>query len=160
MNNTFTDKIGKFKKFLTKHLSFILTISITYLLGILFVIFQCITTGTLAEVCIGGVTTTVQIEINAVEVLINSLVPTTVTYVLGCVMVNIVETLEGKTTAYFYSIVTCFFTFVYAMVFCIYLVMGISLCWIIGELFVTILLLTLNLLCYKEKFINRNHGLT
>lgn len=160
MKNTFIDKIGKFKKFLTKHLSFILTMSITYLLGILFVIFQCNAASTTAEVCVGNITTTVPIEINALEVLINSLVPTTVTYVLGCVMVNIVEALEGKATEYFYSIVTCLFTFMYAMVFCIYLVMGISLGWIIGELFVTILLLTLNVLCYKEKFVNRNHGLT
>ncbi len=160
MKNTFTDKIRKFKKFLTIHLSFILTISITYLLGILFVIFQCITTSSSAKVCIAGVATTVPIEINALEIVINSLVPTTVTYVLGCVMVNIVETLQGKTTAYLYNIITCFFTFMYAIVFCIYLVMGISLGWIIGELFVTILLLALNLLCYKEKFVNRNHGLT
>jgi hypothetical protein len=160
VKNTFIDKIGKFKKFLTKHLSFVLTMSITYLLGILFIIFQCNTADTTVEVCVGNITTTIPIEINALEVLINSLVPTTVTYVLGCVMVNIVEVLEGKSTEYLYSIITCFFTFVYAMVFCIYLVMGISLGWIIVELFVTILLLILNVLGYKEKFVNRNHGLT
>lgn len=160
MKHIFIEKIEKFKKFLTKHLSFVLTMSITYLLGILFVIFQCYAASATAEVCVGNVTRTVPIETNALEVLINSLVPTTVTYVLGCVMVNIVEVLEGKATEYLYSIVTCFFTFVYAMVFCIYLVMGISFGWIIGELFVTILLLTLNVLGYKEKFVNRNHGLT
>lgn len=150
----------RFKKFFTRHLSFILTLIITYLLGILFVIFQCIATGTTTEVCVEGVVTTVPTNINVVEVLINSLVPTTVTYVLGCVMVNIVEALEGKIAGYFWNIVTCILIFMYAIVFCIYLVMEFSVGWIIAEFFVTILLLTMNVLCYKEKFVNKNHGLT
>lgn len=152
--------IEKFKDFLTKHLSFILTILITYLLGILIVIFQCIAREPTVEVCVENITKTVTYEINVVEVLINSLGPTTITYVLGCVMVNIVEALQGKNTVYLYSIITCISVFIYAIVFCIYLVIDFSVGGIIMELIATIIILIFNLLSYREKFVNRNHGLT
>ena len=130
--------------FIKEHFGFILTMVITYVVGIMLIIVQYIA---------------LQGEKNLIEVFLNSLIPTTITYVLGCVLVNITELLKEKSDNYFFNIVTCLLVMIYALLFCIYVMIGFSNVWIIIELMATIILLVFNVLCYKEKYIHRNHGL-
>ena len=78
--------------FIKEHLGFILTMVITYVVGIMLIIVQYIA---------------LQGEKNLIEVFLNSLIPTTITYVLGCVLVNITELLQEKSDNYFFNI-SCF----------------------------------------------------
>lgn len=97
---------------------------------------------------------------NFMKALLDSLIPTTITYVLGCVLVNISELLRDKANDYVYNIFTCIFVMIYAIIFCMYVMTGISTLWIVIELVLTATLLWLNLMCYKEKYKHRNHSLT
>ena len=74
-------------EFVKEHLGFILTIVITYVLGISLIIVQYIALGD------GN---------DFMKVLLDSLIPTTITYVLGCVLVNISELLRDKSNNYVY----------------------------------------------------------
>lgn len=65
-------------EFVKEHLGFVLTIIITYVLGISLINVQYMA---LSE------------DSNFMKVLLDSLIPTTITYVLGCVLVNISELL-------------------------------------------------------------------
>lgn len=132
-------------EFIKEHLGFILTIVITYVLGISLIIVQCIALGD------GN---------DFMKVLLDSLIPTTITYVLGCVLVNISELLRDKSNNYVFNIFTCIFVMIYAIIFCMYVMTGISTIWIILEAFLTAILLWLNIMCYKEKYKHRNHSLT
>lgn len=82
------------------------------------------------------------------------------TSVLGCVLVNISELLRDKADDYVYNIFTCIFVMIYAIIFCMYVMIGFSIPWIIIELVFTAALLWLNVMCYKEKYKHRNHSLT
>ena len=84
---------------------------ITYVVGIMLIIVQYIA---------------LQGEKNLIEVFLNSLIPTTITYVLGCVLVNITELLQEKSDNYFFNIVTCLLVMIYALLFCIYVMIGFS----------------------------------
>ena len=109
-------------EFVKEHLGFILTIVITYVLGISLIIVQYIALGD------GN---------DFMKVLLDSLIPTTITYIF-----------------------TCIFVMIYAIIFCMYVMTGISKIWIILEAFFTAILLWLNIMCYKEKYKHRNHSLT
>ena len=88
------------------------------------------------------------------KVLLDSLIPTTITYVLGCVLVNISELLRDKSNNYVFNIFTCIFVMIYAIIFCMYVMTGISIAWIILEtLFTGVLLLSL---LWSLKFIKNN----
>lgn len=132
-------------EFIKEHLGFILTMTITYVLGIILVIVQYI--------ALDG-------DKNFMEVFLSSLIPTTITYVLGCVLVNITELLRDKSDNYIFNIFTCIFVMIYAMIFCMYVMVGFSLWWVIGEFVATDFLIWLNIKCYDEKYKHRNHGLT
>ncbi len=131
-------------EFIKEHLGFILTMIITYILGIVLIIVQYI--------ALDG-------DKNFMEVFLNSLIPTTITYVLGCVLVNIAELLRDKSDNYVFNIFTCLFVMIYALIFCMYIMVEFSLVWVVVEFLVTILLLWLNIMCYNEKYKHRNHGL-
>lgn len=131
-------------EFIKEHLGFILTMIITYILGIVLIIVQYI--------ALDG-------DKNFMEVFLNSLIPTTITYVLGCVLVNIAELLRDKSDNYVFNIFTCLFVMIYALFFCMYIMVEFSLVWVVVEFLVTILLLWLNIMCYNEKYKHRNHGL-
>lgn len=130
--------------FIKEHLGFILTILCTYVIGILLVIVQY---HALTD------------DKNFLNVFLDTLIPTTITYVLGCVLVNIADLLQEKADDYIFTILTCFFVVVYILVFVIYVMMGFSCGWAIVETIFTALLLILNILSYKEKNKHRNHGL-
>lgn len=132
-------------KFIKEHLGFILTIIITYAVGISLIIVQFLALGE------GTV---------FMQVLLDSLIPTTITYVLGCVLVNISELLRDKSDNYVFNIFTCIFVMIYAIIFCIYMMTGFSEVWIVVEMICTSVLLLLNVVCYKEKYQHRNHSLT
>lgn len=97
---------------------------------------------------------------NFMKVFLDSLIPTTITYVLGCVLVNIAELLREKSDNYIFNIFTCIFVMIYAIIFCMYVVAGFSVSWIIVEFLATAILLGLNVMCYNEKYKHRNHSLT
>lgn len=125
------------------HLAFILTTLITYVFGVLFVVFEAMNSTE-----------------NLLKITLDNFVPTTITYVLGCVLVNIAEFLqENEKNHYIYNILTCFFVIVYAIIFTIYLSTGYTKLWFIFEIVITAALLYFNVRCYQEKFKNRNHGL-
>lgn len=132
------------KDFIKKHLAFILTISTTYILGIALILIQC-----LAQ----------KDGENYFEIFLESIVPTTITYVLGCVWVNIVEIVQNQTEHYVWNLITCFFVFLYALLFSAYLITGFTFVWIFIEFVATLLMLTLNILCYREKSLHRKHSL-
>lgn len=128
-----------------EHLGFILTIVITYVLGICLIIVQYIA---------------LDDNKDFIEVLLDSLIPTTITYVLGCVLVNIAELLKNKSDNYVFNIFTCIFVMIYAIIFCMYVIAGFSGIWIVLELIFTATLLWMNFMCYIEKYKHRNHSLT
>lgn len=130
--------------FIKEHLGFILTMLITYVIGILLVIVQYIA---LTD------------DKNFMNIFLDSLIPTTITYVLGCVLVNIADLLHDKADNYVFNIFTCLLVMIYTLVFCIYVITGFSCGWVIGEIVFTVALLILNILCYNEKYKHRNHGL-
>lgn len=132
-------------EFIKEHLGFILTIVITYVLGISLIIIQYIA---------------LDHSNGFMKVLLDSLIPTTITYVLGCVLVNISELSRDKSNNYVFNIFTCIFVMIYAIIFCMYVMTGISIAWIILETLFTGVLLWLNVMCYKEKYKHRNHSLT
>lgn len=132
-------------KFIKEHLGFILTILITYILGICLIIVQYVSSNN---------------NNNFMELLLNSFIPTTITYVLGCVLVNISEFIKQRTKYYVYNIFTCFSVFIYAMIYCIYIITGYSFVWTFIEIVFTCSIIYLNIKCYQEKYKNRNHKLT
>lgn len=132
-------------EFIKEHLGFILTMTITYVLGVILIIVQYI--------ALDG-------DNNFMKVFLDSLIPTTITYVLGCVLVNISELLKNKSENYVFNIFTCIFVMIYAIIFCMYVMTGFSVLWIIGEFVATAFLIWLNIMCYKEKNIHRRHDLT
>ncbi len=133
-------------QFVKEHLGFILTASVTYIVGILLIVVQYISHDQ-------------SVNINIMEVFLNSIIPTTITYVLGCVLVNIADLLKGKADAYVFNIFACLSVMIYALIFCIYVMIGFSCVWVIVESVLTIGLLWLNTMCYNERYQNKNHGI-
>lgn len=131
-------------QFIKDHLGFVLTIIVTYIVGIVLIVVQYIS---------------LDHSENFMEVFLNSIVPTTITYVLGCVLVNIADLLQRKADNYVYNILTCLLVMIYALVFCIYVMAGFNFGWVIGETVFTVGLLCLNIMCYNEKYQNKNHGI-
>lgn len=127
-----------------EHFGFILTAIVTYMVGIVLIRFQYISND--------------QTEI-FLEVFLNSIIPTTITYVLGCVLVNIADLLQGKADDYVFNILTCLSVMIYALIFCIYVTSDFSCGWVVGETVLTVGLLWLNIMCYNEKYQNKNHGI-
>lgn len=140
--------------FIKEHLGFILTIVITYVIGIILVIIQY-----RASKIIPTSNSIPNNNSNFMEVFLNSMIPTTITYVLGCVLVNIVDLLENNANNYIYNIFTCFCVMIYAFIFCLYVMEKFTFMWAIFEVVLTVALLLLNLMCYKEKYKNTHHGL-
>lgn len=132
-------------EFIKEHLGFILTLVITYVLGIILIIVQYIAVGD---------------DKNFMKMLLDSLVPTTITYVLGCVLVNISELLKESASNYVFNLFTCIFVMIYAIIFCMYVMTGFSVIWIVLEFLFTLVLLVLNVMCYREKYKHNNHSLT
>lgn len=133
-------------EFLKEHFAFILTIFITYMFSGMLIVIQFIMLG-------GG---------NAerfFDIVLNSLVPTTITYVFGCVLVNIVELLKEKADGCVFNIITICMVFLYAMAFTVYWETGFMWGWVFGELLATAFIIYLNILCYRERYRNRSHGL-
>lgn len=134
------------ENFIKEHFSFILTILITYSFSILFIIFQFL------ALDVGK-------EEQFFDIMLNSLVPTTITYAFGCVLVNIVELFKDKTDDYIFNVFAIYLIVIYAIVFIFYWFTGFTWGWVFGELIATALIIFFNILCYREKYRNRNHTL-
>ena len=133
------------KDFLKEHFAFILTIFVTYVFNIVFIVVQF--------VMIDGTSAALFFDI-----MLNALIPTTITYVFGCVLVNIVELFKDNAENYVFNILTICMVFIYAIAFVIYWKTGFMWEWLYGELIATAFMICLNILCYREKYRNRNHG--
>lgn len=132
-------------EFFKEHVGFILTLVVTYVLGISLVAVQYLASDAADK--------------NLLQLMLESLVPTTITYVLGCVLVNLVELIQNNSGNFVFNLFACIFVMLYAIIFCMYLITGFSVLWALVEGILTAGLLYLNVLCYKEKFDHRNHGL-
>lgn len=135
------------ENFIKEHLAFILTMMITYIFCIIFIVAQILALDDWA------------MEYTVFDIVLNSIVPTTITYTLGCVLVNIVDLLKNKAERYVYNILTMMMIVVYAMVFTFYWSTGFMWGWLVGELLATFMLVYLNVLCYREKYRDSKHDL-
>lgn len=131
--------------FIYFHLGFILTIFITYIVGIMLIAVQYF--------AIKDKST------DFLKLCIDSIVPTTITYVLGCVIVNIIELFRSKADKFAYNLTTCIVVCLYIILFAMYLMIGYSVKWAVIEFIATLFLIYLNFKCYIEKFNHRNHKL-
>ena len=131
--------------FIEEHLSFILTIGVTYIVGIIIIVMEYI--------ALAG-------EDNFMKVFLDSLIPTTITYMLGCILVNISDLVKSSDGRCVWNVLGCVFIFIYVLIFSMYLSTDFSWIWVAIELILTTEALLINIMCYKEKYIARNHSLT
>lgn len=136
---------------LEEHASFIIPLMITYVFGIIFM-FLTYYDDTL--------------EIpqsqskDILKLVLNSLVPTTITYVLGESIHNFISLYKKKTGHYIWTVFTLISVGIYEMLFLIYTVAE-TVPWICTMLISTLVVLFLNALSYRDCYfaVNRNHGL-
>lgn len=91
---------------------------------------------------------------------LDSLVPTTITYVLGEAIHNVISLYKRKSGHYIWTIFTLISVGIYEMLFLLY-IMADSIPWMCTMFISTLLVLCLNALSYKDCYlaVNRNHGL-
>lgn len=135
-------------------MTFSLTFAITYGFAIAFIYFSIYRA---TKVKVEGSEPIGYIE--TIEIIISNFVPTTLVYVLGCIISNIVDCLfknngvlynNSDKNGYSYNIVTMVFIFFYAIFYCIYMICEFSIAMIIAELLFTLVLLFLNFKSYTE----------
>lgn len=143
--------INKTKILIKTHFGFILTAAVTYIIGLLLVWFQYTT----SQAFINTTSSTQTISIDP-DLFLNTLITTTITYVLGCTLVNITDLFNERNFNYYYNITTCFLVFIYLVIYCIYLISPKSIIWNIFEIILTIALLFFNIISYKERY-DGNH---
>ncbi len=145
----------KFKDTIFRHWEFSLTLFITYVLGFLFVGISYSRAKNFSE----SITETMIFEL-----ILETIVPTTVVYVLVCVIVNIhnMSVANAGAGAYFYNLLTILLLFIYTSVYNLYMMNVYSVWWMICESVMTIALLILNFFSYRERYfvIDRRHSLT
>ncbi len=96
------------------------------------------------------------------EIAFDSILPTTIVYVLCCLITNIENILKkpDDEKCLDWNIVTIIFLVFYVIVFSIYMNQKISAGWIISEIIITLLILFFNVCGYKESISKRSHSLT
>ncbi len=94
------------------------------------------------------------------KIALDTLVPTTITYILAESIHNMILLYEKKNGNYLWSIITFLCVTLYEMLYLIYRIAN-SFCWMNIITIATILLLILNALSYRDSFYatHRNHGL-
>lgn len=148
------DKIkrGKITEVLEEHASFIVPLLITYVFGIIFVLVTYYGDKDLQN--------SENICRDFFKLAMDSMVPTTITYVLGEAIHSTISLYKSKAGHYIWTILTLVSVGVYEMLFLLYTMAGsVAWMWIIS--ISTLLLLLLNALSYRDYYraINRNHGL-
>ena len=138
------NKISEIGSFIKNNLEFILTIFVTYAIGLFLLIIQYVSNENPEKF---------------MKEAVIFMVPTTITYTLGCVLVNIAEIIKNKRPYYVWNIFMIFFIVIYLMIYTIYLIVGDSTAFEVVELFLSIGILIVNGLCYREKTKERVHSL-
>lgn len=145
------DTILKNFKYAYDNLSFILTLVITYGFGWLFVYLN---------IARQNLNSDVEIDyIQTLSIIIDNIIPTTVVYILGCIVNNMIEVLpilQGKESSksenrsIVFNILTLIFLLMYVIFYCIYIYEGCSILSFVIGLISTFALIILNLNGYKE----------
>lgn len=101
-------------------------------------------------------------ELRVTEIALDSILPTTIVYVLCCLITNFENILnkpDGE-RCLDWNIITVISLFFYVLIYSIYMHHRISAGWIILEIIITLLILFFNVCCYKESISKRSHSLT
>ena len=96
------------------------------------------------------------------EIAFDSILPTTIVYVLCCLITNIENILKkpDDEKCLDWNIITIISLFFYVIIYSIYMHQKISVGWIITEIIITLLILCFNVCGYKESISKRSHSLT
>ena len=145
-------KRSKITELLEEHVQFIVPLLITYIFGILFVCVTYYTDTSTVDSTTPG--------IDFFKLLFESLIPTTITYVLGEAVHNFISVRTKRQEFFIWSLLTFVFVVVYEGIYLIYQLYSSAL-WTVILVISTILLLVFNALSYRESYISthRNHGL-
>ena len=144
---------GKITEVLEEHASFIVPLMITYVFGIFFVLITYYGNDELQ--------TSGNICRNLFKLVLDSMAPTTITYVLGEAIHNTISLYKRKIGHhYIWTIFTLISVGIYEIVFLLYTMVA-SLTWMWIIFVSTLLLLLLNAVSYKDYYlaVNRNHKL-
>lgn len=90
-------------------------------------------------------------EITFFEMFLDSIIPTTVTYILGCILLNIGEMTDKNFNEYWITGITVICLIIYLLFFCVYCHKGFSLGWFVCGFLATAGMIWLNVRCYIEK---------
>lgn len=134
-----------------KHMAFIMPLFITYTFSVLFLIITYYSDK--------GVDTTRFTYKYFLDLLVNSIVPTTITYIL-CEVLHGLMAKKIKQKNVFWIIITIIFVSIYEVLYLIYYLSS-ELSWFIVLAVFTIVLIVLNAINYKKLYnsINRGHSL-
>lgn len=145
-------KRRKLTEQLEEHAQFILPLGITYFFGVIFV---CVTYYT--DKSIANSTTPV---LSFLKLLFDSMIPTTITYVLGESVHSFISVRTKQQNYFIWSTLTFVFVVIYECIYLIYQLSSSAL-WVVILVVSTFLLLYLNWLSYREGYISthRKHGL-
>lgn len=141
--------IKKFWLFFCNNMAFLLTLIITYVFCSFVVYLTYIHQMLL-------VSDDVEMGSFLLENIMSNLIPTTFVYVLGCIIVNIIDIAYNQEYAkinqqrYPFNIVTLVCLFGYAFFYFFYMINRFSLFWFVSGMIVTFILLALNVQSYKE----------
>lgn len=160
----FIKSIGKNIK---QNKGFVLTLFITYGLGFLFIVLSCVkeNLNILYEIT-DNQSNEQSFEMlgscRVAEIALDSILPTTIVYILSCLIANI-ECIAKRTDvekSYDYNVFTIVALIVYTLLYAIYMTQKFNLSWFIIETICTLVILFLNVRSYNERNFNRNHTLT
>lgn len=145
-------KRSKITETLEEHASFIIPLLITYIFGIIFMLFTYYSNDEIKN--------SPNFYVDFFKLVLDSFVPTTITYVLGEAIHNTISLYKRKTGHYICTIFTLISVGIYEMLFLLY-IMADTVTWMWIMFFSTIFVLILNGFSYKEYYfaVNRNHGL-
>lgn len=140
---------------LEEHASFIIPLLITYVFGLLFAFITYY--GNSGNAWSGD---SEKLYMSFFKVSLDSMVPTTITYVLTEAIHNFVSFYRRKTGHYIWTVFTLISVGIYEIIFLLY-TMTVSTIWVWAVCVFTLLLLFLNALSYRDYYLatNRGHGL-
>lgn len=139
-----------------ENMTFMLTLIITYIFAAVFIYFSWDREVRFSKDNLVGYK-------EFLEIMIGNLIPTTLVYVLGCIIANIVDITTKANSVYAfnierngypYNVITIVSIVLYALVYCIYMTRTFSILGVIVEIILTIVLLILNLKSHKEMYRN------
>lgn len=137
--------------FFEEHLVFILTIVITYVVGISLALIAFFFRENWKSVS----------NFDAIRNFLEAIIPTTITYVLVAVLENVIQIIKQKKERYVLNLITLVSVFLYLLSYTFYQMFWNTWFMIIVEMILTVLLLIANVYSYKEIYVSnsRNHNI-